>query len=69
MCSYPKSGTTWTQNIVYTLATRGERELTHISMCAPFYEIDSTWDDTGEWCTTTVVDTMVIRAHPEGVTL
>jgi hypothetical protein len=47
--SYPKSGTTWTQYIVYTLATRGERELEHISMYAPFYEIDATWDnDTGE---------------------
>eukprot|EP00038_Savillea_parva_P019852 m.29292 g.29292 ORF g.29292 m.29292 type:complete len:283 (+) comp4582_c0_seq1:259-1107(+) len=44
IASYPKSGTTWTQNIVYTLATRGDRELDHISSYAPFYEVDSTWE-------------------------
>eukprot|EP00041_Stephanoeca_diplocostata_P024772 m.636547 g.636547 ORF g.636547 m.636547 type:complete len:290 (-) comp22596_c0_seq4:637-1506(-) len=43
VCSYPKSGTTWTQYIVYTLATRGCKVLDHISNYAPFYEIDATW--------------------------
>jgi hypothetical protein len=45
--SYPKSGTTWTQNICYTLATKGERPLDHISHYAPFYEVDRTWDAAG----------------------
>ena len=48
-CSYPKSGTTWLQNIVATLASRGA-ELGHISDYTPFYEADSTWEkiDGGE---------------------
>lgn len=42
--SYPKSGTTWTQNIVYQLVTAGARELSHISDYAPFFDVDRTWD-------------------------
>ena len=46
--SYPKSGTTWMQNIVYTLVTRGKRELDHISYYAPFYEADRSWSSNGK---------------------
>jgi len=43
--SYPKSGTTWTQAIVYGLLTKGKfNELNHISDYAPFFEIDGTWE-------------------------
>jgi len=52
ICSYPKSGTTWLQNIVATLvsAEGGTLELSHISDYTPFYEADSTWSklDGGE---------------------
>ena len=44
ICSYPKSGTTWTQNIVYQLVTRGA-PLAHISEYVPFFESDRTWAD------------------------
>ena len=44
VCSYPKSGTTWMQNIVYTLVTGGNVELDHISNYSPFYESNGTWD-------------------------
>jgi len=46
ICSYPKSGTTWMQNIVVTLLTRGQHPDSneHISDFAPFFEIDKTWD-------------------------
>merc|ERR1712166_5777 len=49
ICSYPKSGTTWLQNIVATLVSRGA-ELDHISDYTPFYEADSTWEklDSGD---------------------
>lgn len=47
ICSYPKSGTTWMQNIVYTLATNG-RELDHISKYAPFFESDRSWSHTDD---------------------
>eukprot|EP00962_Isochrysis_galbana_P042005 scaffold15589_cov111-Isochrysis_galbana.AAC.2 len=43
ICSYPKSGTTWMQNIVYELATRGRRPLDHISKYCPFFENDKSW--------------------------
>mmetsp|Transcript_34615 Transcript_34615/g.57095 ORF Transcript_34615/g.57095 Transcript_34615/m.57095 type:complete len:286 (+) Transcript_34615:1-858(+) len=48
ICSYPKSGTTWTQNIVYTLVSKGDDQFTHISEYAPFFEIDATWEEGGE---------------------
>jgi sulfotransferase len=38
----------WMQNIVYTLVTKGERDLDHISYYAPFYEADRTWNEDGE---------------------
>lgn len=43
--SYPKSGTTWMQNIVYQLLTKGQRarDLDHISYFTPFYEIPKIW--------------------------
>ena len=41
IASYPKSGTTWTQNIVFQLlAARNATPLTHISDFAPFFEVD-----------------------------
>lgn len=43
ICSYPKSGTTWTQNIVYQLLSNGA-ELEHIAEYAPFYCADRNWD-------------------------
>lgn len=43
VCSYPKSGTTWMQHILHTLATNGESPLPHISDACPFFEVDRTW--------------------------
>ena len=43
-----QSGTTWMQNIVYTLVTKGKRELDHISYYAPFYEADRSWSSNGK---------------------
>ena len=43
VCSFPKSGTTWMQHIVHTLATDGESPLPHISDACPFFEVDRTW--------------------------
>jgi len=52
VCSYPKSGTTWLQNIVATLFSEDSKQgpLSHISDYTPFYEADSTWEkiDSGE---------------------
>ena len=47
ICSYPKSGTTWTQNIVHKLLSNGVKNLEHISESAPFFEVDAHWR-TGE---------------------
>ena len=47
ICSYPKSGTTWTQNIVFQLITRGRVPLSHISDFSPFLEADRTWSAAG----------------------
>ena len=52
ICSYPKSGTTWTQNIVYQLLTNGA-PLDHISNYCPFLEADSCWDVAAATMTTT----------------
>lgn len=43
VCSYPKSGTTWLQNIVFELVSNGKLDLPHISDFSPFYEAESTW--------------------------
>ncbi len=51
IASFPKSGTTWMQNIVIQLLLaqrqwNGQEELliSHISQYAPFYEIDAHWE-------------------------
>ena len=44
VASFPKSGTTWMQHIVHTLATDGESPLAHVSEACPFFEVDRTWD-------------------------
>lgn len=36
--TYPRSGTTWTQQIVYQLATDGEMTFRHISEVVPWFE-------------------------------
>lgn len=49
ICSYPKSGTTWTQALVHALITLGKSPLSeeegdwHITEFCPFYEADRTW--------------------------
>ena len=47
LASYPKSGTTWLQCIVYHMLMRGdshcEERLSHISHFSPFYEHHDTW--------------------------
>ncbi len=47
IASYPKSGTTWMQWIIFTLLSLDNPELsdkfTHISHFTPFYEIEKTW--------------------------
>jgi hypothetical protein len=37
-------GTTWTQNIVFSLVNRGRLPLKHISEFSPFFEVDKHWD-------------------------
>lgn len=45
IASYPKSGTTWTQNIVVQLLAKKNRvQFSHISEFAPFYEVDKHWE-------------------------
>ena len=46
--SYPKSGTTWMQAIVYALLSNGNENFEHISNYSPFYEIDPHWEVEGE---------------------
>jgi hypothetical protein len=45
IASYPKSGTTWMQAVVFHILSRGQLPLQHISQYSPFYEIDKTWND------------------------
>ena len=45
VASFPKSGTTWMQHIVHTLATDGNSPLPHVSDACPFFEVDRTWDN------------------------
>jgi hypothetical protein len=44
IASYPKSGTTWMQAIVYALLSNGNDDFEHISNFSPFYEIDPHWE-------------------------
>jgi hypothetical protein len=45
ICSYPKSGTTWVQAIVYSIISGCDETFSHISDYAPFFEIDKTWSE------------------------
>jgi hypothetical protein len=46
IASYPKSGTTWMQAIVFYLTTNGSnQDFSHISSFTPFYEIDKHWEE------------------------
>jgi hypothetical protein len=47
VASFPKSGTTWMQHIVHTLATDGQSPLAHVSDACPFFEVDRTWGADG----------------------
>jgi hypothetical protein len=64
ICSYPKSGTTWTQNLVCRLlAANLSMELAddwHLSQSAPFYEVDQYWNTT----TTTTTSSRVPAKTP-----
>ena len=44
IASYPKSGTTWMQAIIYNILTDGNQDFKHISEYSPFYEIEKTWN-------------------------
>lgn len=55
ICSYPKSGTTWLQHVVLSLLISHLEKnsvyvppYSHVSVYAPFFEIDPHWDDAGE---------------------
>lgn len=48
IASYPKSGTTWTQAIVFHILSDGKLPLDHISLYSPFYEMSKTWHDAGD---------------------
>jgi hypothetical protein len=39
--TYPRSGTTWTQMILYQLITDGDMELTHMSRFSPYFELSA----------------------------
>jgi hypothetical protein len=48
VASFPKSGTTWMQHIVHTLATNGDSPLPHVSDACPFFEVDRSWDGSSD---------------------
>ena len=54
IASFPKSGTTWVQNVCFQILSAARRddapelELRHISDFAPFYEADRTWGPDGQ---------------------
>ena len=54
VASYPKSGTTWMQHIVHTLATDGNSPLPHVSDACPFFEVDRTWEPASDGLTAAV---------------
>jgi sulfotransferase len=45
IASYPKSGTTWMQAIIFHLLSAGQIPLQHISLFSPFYELNATWNE------------------------
>lgn len=43
IASFPKSGTTWIQALIYNLLSNGNQDFNHISDYSPFFEIEKTW--------------------------
>ena len=67
ICSYPKSGTTWCQNLVARILTRSREDeptpldtWSHVSDVSPFFEIDPHWDHDAE---TSSLAARVIENH------
>lgn len=71
VCSYPKSGTTWTQNLVVRLLAShvgvSLPEDWHLSHSAPFYEVNQYWKEPLKGCDpTTTLERVPAKTHIQG---